>query len=211
MFLIVISLHGEIMKSASDSILRRIRAKQRGWVFTPKDFVDIAPRNTVGVTLHRLVDKGIIRKIGHGIYDFPVKHPQLGTLSAAPDAIARAVATRAGDNIQPSGAQLANQLGFDTQVSAKPSYITSGSSRQKNIGNYPIKFSHSKFLNNIPLNPNVIKLINALNHIGKNNITQDIIQKSKMILSPRDKAQLKKILIQLPDWMIQVVLKIIGT
>jgi hypothetical protein len=57
----------------------------------------------------------------------------------------------------------------------------------------------------------VIKLINALNHIGKNNITQDIIQKSKMILSPRDKAQLKKILIQLPDWMIQVVLKIIGT
>lgn len=198
------------MKSTSDSILRRIRAKQRGWVFTPKDFIDIASRNTVGVILHRLVEKGIIRNIGHGIYDFPVKHPKLGTLTANPDAIARAVASRSGDTIQPSSAQLANQLGFDTQVSAKPSYITSGSSRKQKIANYPITLSHSKFVNNVPLNPNVIKLINALHHMGKNNITDNMIQKSKQIVSQRDKAQLKKILTQLPDWMIQIVLKIIG-
>ena len=83
------------------------------------------------VVLHRLIDKGIIRKIGYGIYDFPIQHPRLGTLSANPDAIARAVAVRAGDTIQPGGAQLANQLGFDTQVPAKPSYITSGSTKQK--------------------------------------------------------------------------------
>lgn len=210
MFLILILLHEAIMKSASDSILRRIRAKQRGWVFTPKDFIDIAPRNTIGVTLHRLVDKGLIRKIGHGIYDFPIKHPKMGVLSATPAAIARAVAYQSGDTIQSGGAQLANQLGFDTQVAAKPSYITSGGSRQKKIANYSIKFSHSKFLNNIPLNSNVIRVINALNHIGKNNITADIIHKSRVILSTRDKAQLKKILNQLPDWMIQVVLKMIG-
>lgn len=198
------------MKSISDSILRRIRAKQRGWVFTPKDFVDIASRNTVGVNLYRLADKGIIRNIGHGIYDFPVKHPKLGTLSANPNAIARAVAFRAGDTIQPGSAQLANQLGFDTQVSAKPSYITSGSSRQKKIASYPIKFSHSKFINNIPLNPNVIKVLNSLDHIGKDDITEDIIQKIKMILSQRDKAQLKKMLNQLPDWMTEIIRKIIG-
>lgn len=210
MFLMRLLLQEMVMKSASDSILRRIRAKQRGWVFTPKDFVDIAPRNTIGVTLHRLVEKGIIRKIGHGIYDFPATHTKLGTLSAHPDAIARAVASQSGDIIQPGGAQLANQLGFDTQVSAKSSYITSGGSKQKKIANYPMTFSHSKFLNNISLNPNVISVINALNHIGKNNITEEMVQKSKKILSLRDKAQLKKILKQLPDWMIQVVLKIIG-
>ncbi|WP_133130357.1 DUF6088 family protein [Legionella yabuuchiae] len=198
------------MKSASDSILRRIRAKQRGWVFTPKDFLDIAPRNTVGVTLHRLVEKGIIRKIGHGIYDFPVKHSKLGTLSANPDAIARAVASKKGDTIQPGGAQLANQLGFDEQVSATPSYITSGTARQKKIAGYPIKLSHSKFIKSIPLNPNVIRVLNGIHHIGKNNITAEIVQKSKKILSQRDKTQLKKILNQLPDWMIHVVLKILG-
>ncbi len=47
-------------------------------------------------------------------------------------------------------------------------------------------------MNNIPLNPNVIKVLNALNHIGKNHITEDMVQKSKKILSQRDKAQLKK-------------------
>ena len=36
------------MKSISDSILRRIRAKHPGWVFTPKDFIDLASRNNVG-------------------------------------------------------------------------------------------------------------------------------------------------------------------
>lgn len=198
------------MKSASDSILRRIRAKQRGWVFTPKDFIDLASRNNIGIILHRLVQKGFIRKIGHGLYDFPAKHPKLGTLAAIPDAIADAIAARSGDVIQPSGAQLANQLGLDTQVPAKPSYITSGNSTRKKIANYPITLSHSKFLNKTPLNINVIKVINALHHLGKNNISDDTITKCKKILSKKDKSQLKKNLVQFPDWMIKFILKIIG-
>lgn len=198
------------MKSASDSILRRIRAKQHGWVFTPKDFIDLATRNTVGTTLHRLVKKGLIRKLDHGIYDYPARHPKLGMLAANPDAIARAIAARSGDIIQPSGAQLANQLGLDTQVPAKPTYITSGNSTRKKIANYPITFSHSKFLNKTPLNINVVKVINALHHMGKKNITEDMITKCRKILSNKDKSQLKKNLAQLPDWMIQFILKIIG-
>lgn len=198
------------MKSASDSILRRIRAKQRGWVFTPKDFIDIAPRNTIGITLYRLVKKGLIRKLGHGLYDFPAKHPKLGTLAANPDAIANALATRSGNIVQPSGVQLANQLGLDTQVPAKPSYITSGNSMRKKIANYPITLSHSKFLNKTALNINVVRVINALYYLGKNNINDDIIMKCKKILSKKDKTQLKKNLTQLPDWMIQFILKIIG-
>lgn len=47
------------MKSASDSILRRIRAKQHGRVFTPKNFIDLASRNTIGIALHRLLKKAL--------------------------------------------------------------------------------------------------------------------------------------------------------
>jgi predicted transcriptional regulator of viral defense system len=196
------------MKSASDSILRRIRAKQRGWVFTPKDFIDLAPRNTIGIILYRLVNKGLIRKIGHGLYDFPAKHPKLGILAATPDAIANAIAARSGDIIQPSGAQLANQLGLNNHVPAKPSYITSGNSTRKKIANYPITLNHSKFLNKTPLNINVIKVINALHHLGKNNINDDMITKCKKILSKKDKVQIKKNLAQFPNWMVQFILKI---
>ncbi|HHI4023686.1 TPA: hypothetical protein ACGABW_002916, partial [Legionella pneumophila] len=49
--------------------------------------------------------------------------------------LAIAIASKKGDTIQPGGAQLANQLSFDDQVSATPSYIVSGVSRQKTIAN----------------------------------------------------------------------------
>jgi hypothetical protein len=199
------------MKSASDSILRRIRAKQRGWVFTPKDFIDLAPRNTIGVTLLRLVKKDVIRKLSHGIYDFPIKHPKLGTLAANPDAIAKAVAAKKGDIVQPSGTQLANQLGLDTQVSAKAAYITSGNSTQKKISNYPITLTHSKFLSKIPYPINAARVISALHHLGKNNITDGTIEQCKIILSKKDKSQLKKNLKQLPDWMVPYILQITRT
>jgi hypothetical protein len=198
------------MKSVSNSILRRIRAKQHGWVFTPKDFIDLAPRNTIGITLYRLVKKGIIRKLSHGIYDFPVQHPKLGTLSPSPDAVAKAMAAKKGNTIQPNGAALANLLGFDLQVPTKLKYITTGNSVQRTVLNHPTLFIHSKYINNkIPFSTNSIRVINALNHLGKNNITDDIIEKSQKILSQKDKLQLKKNLKQFPDWLVYYILKII--
>jgi predicted transcriptional regulator of viral defense system len=199
------------MKPAAGLILRRIRAKQRGWVFTAKDFIDIAPRNTIGSILCRLVKKGIIRKIGYGIYDFPTQHPKIGPLGPTLDAITSAITTRTGDIIQPSSAQLANQLGLDTQVPAKPAYITSGNAMKKKIANYPITFNHSKFLNKNSWSINSAKVVNALHHMGKGNITDSMINKCKKILNQRDKAQLKNNLKQLPYWMIPYILQIIRT
>lgn len=198
------------MKSASNHILRRIRGKKRGWVFTPKNFIDLAPRITIAVTLHRLLKKGIIRKLSHGIYDFPVQHPKLGVLGANPDAIAKAIALKSGDNIQPSGARLANLLGLDTQVPAKPTYITSGRSKRKTIGKYPIAFNHSKLMPSAPLDVNAVRVINALHHLGKNGITDNVIKKCQRILSHKDKTQLKKNLTKLPVWLVPFILKIIG-
>ena len=55
----------------TDTITRRIRAKGRGWVFTPKDFLDIARQVTVNKILSRLAQKDIIRRLDQGIYYFP--------------------------------------------------------------------------------------------------------------------------------------------
>ena len=199
------------MKSTIDVILRRIRAKQRGWVFTAKDFADITSRNAIGVTLHRLAKIGVIRKIGYGIYDFPAQHPKIGKLGPTLDAITSAITTRTGDIIQPSSAQLANQLGLDNQVPAKPAYITSGKAVKKKIANYPITFDHSKFLNKNSWSINSAKVINVLHYMGKGNITDDMINKCRKILNRRDKAQLKNNLKQLPYWIIPYILKIIRT
>lgn len=196
------------MPIVSDTILRRIRAKKRGWVFTPKDFIDIAPRNTIDVTLHRLLKAGLIRKLGHGIYDFPIIHPTLGVLTPNPDLIAKAMASKTGDIIQQIGARAANQLGIDMQVPAKPSYLSSRSSIKKNIANYPISLRHSKYTSNDKLNPNVNNTINALRHLGKGNIKPAHIKQISDILSKKDKLQLKKYISKFPDWLAPIILQL---
>lgn len=63
------------------ALVRRIRAKGRGWVFTPKDFLDVGIRATVDQTLSRLARKGAVRRLDRGLYDYPKQHDKLGTLS----------------------------------------------------------------------------------------------------------------------------------
>lgn len=196
------------MTTISDLILRRIRAKKHGWVFTPKNFIDIALRSAIDVTLHRLTKKGVIRKLDKGIYDFPIIHPKLGILAPDPDLIAKAIASKTGDTIQPSAARAANQLGIDTQVSSKPVYLTSRSSIKKNIANYPIVLHHTKYTSNNTLNPNVADTINALRHLGKNNISSSIINQLSRVLAKKDKLQLIKNISKFPDWMAPIILQL---
>jgi hypothetical protein len=101
-------------------------------------------------------------------------------------------------------------LGLDTQVPAKPAYITSGNPTKRKIANYPITFNHSKFLNTSSWSANSAKVINALHHMGKQNITDNMVAQCSKALSQRDKAQLKKNLKQLPYWMVPYILKITG-
>lgn len=197
------------MNTTSNTILRRIRAKQHGWVFTPKDFIDIASRNSIDVTLNRLVNSGLIRKLDRGIYDFPVMHSKLGALTPHPDLIARAVASKTGDVVQPTGARAANQLGIDMQVPSKPTYLTSRASIKKKIANYPINLRHSKYAGNDTLNPNVLNVINALRHLGKDNITSSHIQQINNVLTKKDKVQLKKYMTKFPDWLAPIILQLI--
>ncbi len=196
------------MTTIKDTILRRIRAKRRGWVFTPKNFIDIAKRSAIDVTLHRLTKQGIIRKLDKGIYDFPYLHPKLGTLAPNPDHIAKALASKTGDTAQPSAAHAANQLGINTQVPAKPTYITSRSSIKRNIANYPIVLRHSKYTNNNSLTSNVANTINAIRHLGKHNISPTIINQLKRVLAKKDKLQLIKNIAKFPDWMATFIIEL---
>ena len=117
--------------TVANTITRRIRAKGRGWVFTPKDFLDVGVRATVDQTLSRLARKDDIRRLDRGLYDYPKQHDKLGTLSPSAGDLAQALATKTGDKIFPSGATSANYLGLSTQVPARPVYLTNGSSKTK--------------------------------------------------------------------------------
>lgn len=191
-------------------MLKRIRGKQRGWVFTPKDFLDIAPRNAIDQILFRLAKQGVIRKVSRGVYDFPVTHKKLGLLGPSLDKLIKTVAKQTNDIVLPSGATIVNQLGLDTQVSAKPIYLTSGQSKQKHIQNYTIKLKHSKIVSQFGANQNLCRLILALKHFGKDHIDKTKIHKLSRLISDKDKKDLTKAIAKLPHWMAPFIFEIAG-
>ena len=78
--------------STTNAILKRIRAKHRGWVFTPRQFAHLGTRAAVDQALSRLQRTGQIRRLARGVYEFPKVHPKIGVLSPSPEAVAKAMA-----------------------------------------------------------------------------------------------------------------------
>ncbi len=100
------------MQTMKKKILDRIRRFEPGRAFMAKDFLDIASRGTIDVTLSALIQDHTIRRVRRGLYDIPKVNPDLGgTLSPDIDQAARALARRYRWTIVPEGAWAANILG----------------------------------------------------------------------------------------------------
>ncbi len=82
------------MQSIDNKVISRIYGKGRGWCFTPNEFMDLGSRSSVDKALSRLTQKGTIRRLARGLYDYPKMHKDLGSLSASPESIAQALAGR---------------------------------------------------------------------------------------------------------------------
>lgn len=198
------------MGTITDSITGRIHGKGRGWVFTPRDFLDMGARAAVDQVLSRLSKAGKIRRLGRGLYDYPKQHKQLGTLSPDADSLVQALATQTGDVVFPSGAMAANLLGLSTQVPVKPSYLSSGPSRVKKIAGRTIRFKHARIPIMQHLPDTVNYMIQALYWLGKNSIDDDVIRRCANRLTAQDIKAMSKMVtqIRLPDWLASTILKI---
>jgi len=196
------------MNTITDKITRRIRAKKRGWVFTPKDFLDMGTRAAVDQVLFRLVSRGLIRRLDRGVYDFPKQHDVLGTLSPDAGSLAQAITAQTGDTAFPSGATAANLLGLSTQVPARPVYLTNGRSRVKKIAGRTITLQHARvpLLDHLPGKVNL--MLQALSYIGKSRIDNDVITHCARRLDDKDLKALGSAAAQIPGWLADTVQKI---
>lgn len=115
------------MTQVATQIMSRIKAKKDAvTAFTPKDFIDLGSRAAVDQALTRLVKSGSLRRIGRGLYDRP-RHSNVLQGDAPPsvDAVAAAVARRAGGAILKDNLAAANALGLTTAVPSRPVYLAS--------------------------------------------------------------------------------------
>jgi hypothetical protein len=199
------------MQTMKARIVDRIRRFQPSHAFMAKDFLDIASRGTVDMTLSALLRDRVIRRIRRGLYDVPKVNPDLGgTLSPDIDQTARALARRHRWTIVPEGAWAANLLGLSTQVPAKIVYLSDGPNQKVQIGRRTIHFKHAR--------PHVLGqeqgmaalAIQALRYIGKEGMDDAFIQRLRSLLPEAEKRRLVKATRFGVDWIYETAKKVAG-
>src|SRR5580658_6489616 len=191
----------ELAKSIDSQVLTAIRARGRGSVFVPADFLEIGSREAIDITLHRLAKKGTIRRLARGMYDFPKDHPVLGRLSPSAEALAEAMAGRDRTRIQPAGAYAANALGLSEQVPAKAVFLTDGPSRTVKVGSTTIQLRRTTARNMAAAGRLSGLLVQALRELGKEHVTPERCQYLKRTIPAQKRRELIKDIALAPAWM----------
>ena len=187
--------------STNNGILRRIKTRKRGWVFTPDSFSDLGTRRAIDLALMRHRDSGLVRQLARGLYDYPKVDPQLGPLQPSTDDIALALAGRDATRLQPSGAYAANLLGLSTQVPMNMVYLTDGRTRTVRVGNRQIHLKRTTPRHMATAGKVSGLVIQALRHLGKKNVDSEIVKRLNHRLDDGGRKQLMKDIRYAPAWI----------
>ena len=196
------------MENPSAAIISTIYDQKPGWVFTPQVFASLADPRTIGVVLGRLVQKGTIRRLARGLYDYPKNHPELGELLPSAESVAKVIAQRDHIRLQPSGAYAANLLGLSEQVPAKVVFLTDGKSRSLKLGKLTIELKKAspRFMALAGKDSGVV--IQALRHLGKEHIGDREKIRLKEVLKHKTKKELLERIEIAPAWMRSILKEI---
>lgn len=174
------------MNVTDNVVHERILSLERGAIFFPSDFDDIATDTAARQTLSRMVKSGEIIRVSRGIYCYPRSNPALGLDIIPPSAedIAQRVAERDKVKIIPTGDQALNQLGLSTQVPGNAVYITNGARKKINLGKgRSIVFRESNEFRLFDFKSRVMMLaVSAMRSIGKDKIADNILTAIRKIV-----------------------------
>ncbi|MFA5138162.1 MAG: DUF6088 family protein [Elusimicrobiota bacterium] len=199
------------MDPTRKALMKRITANGRGYAFTRKDFQGLAPTGSVGKTLSRLAEAGLIRRLGRGIFDYPRFTPSLGgELSPDLDQVAKAIARKFRWTIIPDGAWAANRIGLSQQVPAKIVYLSDGPNRSIRAGASAIRFKHARPKELHAGCPSSGLVIQALRYVGKEHVDGSAITTLRKRLSPQEKKRLLKDARYGAAWILQAAQRIAG-
>ena len=197
------------MQAIEQKILSRIYGRGRGWAVTKTDFVTGFGETNIHQALSALARSGRIRRVCHGVYDYPRYSDLLGqTLSPDIDQVAGALARKFNWRIQPSGEAALNLLGLSTQVPGRWVYLSDGPSREYAVGEggrQILAFRKS------PLKDTGFKyresglLVQALKALGKERVDSAVIETLRRRLEPRLCRQILADTRAATGWILQII------
>lgn len=191
------------MTTIAEHIVSYVAQASSGAIVSAKEFLHLGERAAVDQTLSRLVKHGQLLRVGRGLYAAPI-NTRFGARPPQPSKLIEAIARRTGETVVASGAASANALGLSTQVPAKNVYLTSGPSRQFQLGKQVIELRHAPSWQLRAPKSRVGAAMRALAWLGPR-FAQENIAKLRGILSQREQAKLLSLRARMPTWLAQEI------
>lgn len=190
----------------TNNIVReKILGFERGKIFFPSDFDDIATDTAIRQTLSRMVKHGEIIRVSRGIYCYPRSNSALGlgVIPPSVEDIAQRIAERDKVKIIPTGDHALNQLGLSTQVPGNAIYITNGARKKICLDKgRSIIFRESNDFRMFDFKSNMMMLVvSAMRSIGENRITDNILTAIKNIVRNISSETYKQDIRLAPVWV----------
>lgn len=187
--------------STATRIERRVQKAPADTVFYPGQFLDLDTRTGVDQALFRLVRTGTLRRLAHGLYHRPRRHPVLGEITPPVEAVAKALAARDRVRLQPFGGYAANLLRLSEQVPARIVFLTDGKPRKIRFGRQIIELRRAMPSMMAAAGRTTGLVIAGLRFIGKTNISSERAAHLRKLLSPKDRRRLLEDILLAPAWM----------
>ena len=192
-----------------DQIINRIENFENGKVFINTDFLDIASNETVRRTLNQLVSENKIKRVINGFYYNPSYSELIGEYETASiHELALAIARKYNWNIAPYNSTALNLLGLSTQVPTHYKYISSGRYKEYKIGDTILEFKKVNPGEIANMSLKTATVIQAIKSLGRENISDEVIQKIRLNLTEEEKKYLMAEAKSVPAWIYEVIREI---
>ncbi len=198
-----------LMQAIEEKIISRIYGRGRGWAFTKTDFVAGFGEANIHQALSALARAGRIRRVCHGVYDYPRHSELLGqALSPDIDQVAAALARKFNWRIQPSGDAALNLLGLSTQVPGRWVYLSDGPSREYPIGEdgrQTLAFRKSPLKDTGFRHRESGLLVQALKALGKERVDTKAVETLRSRLEPKLRRQILADTRAVTGWILRII------
>lgn len=197
------------MSSYTEKISDKINDFASHKVFFANDFLDIASYETARKILNRMVKEGKIKRVSDGFYYNPRYSELIGEYEAVSiHELALAIARKYNWNIAPCSSTALNLIGLSTQVPTHYKYISSGRYKKYTIGDTVLEFKKVNPGEIANMSLKTATVIQAIKSLGKENITNEVIQKIRENLSEKERTDLMNESKSVPAWIYEVIREI---
>jgi len=194
------------MQHIEKQIISRIYGHGRGWAFTKVDFVAEFGEANIHQALSSLARAGSIRRVCHGVYDYPRQSELLGrVLSPDIDQVAQALARKFNWRIQPSGDAALNLLGLSTQVPGRWVYLSNGPSREYEVAGHTLAFRKAGLKETGFKYRESGLVVQAIKALGKEHVDQRVIEKLRQQLDRKSCNRLLGETRTVAGWIYQII------